>query len=99
MSDEEGGKKSGYRLEYAKSARSKCTGEPISRPLRRVSCNPLLTAIHASLSRHRTQAVRIFLIVMVVHYCSRLSRCKGTKIEKGELRFGSLVDFKGNTNL
>ncbi|KZT68398.1 zf-PARP-domain-containing protein [Daedalea quercina L-15889] len=50
MSDEEGGRKSGYRLEYASSGRSKCNG-------------PL--------------------------------PCKGTAIGKGELRFGSLVDFRG----
>ncbi|OSD02708.1 zf-PARP-domain-containing protein [Trametes coccinea BRFM310] len=53
MSEDEGGKKSGYRLEYAKQARAKCTGP---------------------------------------------KPCKGTKIEKGELRFGSLVDFRGNTS-
>ncbi|EPS95078.1 hypothetical protein FOMPIDRAFT_1038644 [Fomitopsis schrenkii] len=53
MSDEEGGKKSGYRLEYANSGRSKCNGP---------------------------------------------KPCKGTPIGKGELRFGSLVDFRGNTS-
>ncbi len=99
MSDEEGGKKSGYRLEYAKSARSKCTGEPTFLPLRPASCSPVLTAFHASPSRHRPEAVRISLVLPVVHYYSRSSRCKGTKIEKDELRFGSLVDIKGNTNL
>ncbi|CDO71198.1 hypothetical protein BN946_scf184845.g69 [Trametes cinnabarina] len=37
--------------------------------------------------------------VPVAFYASFARRsCKGTKIEKGELRFGSLVDFKGNTN-
>ncbi|PIL27746.1 transcription factor [Ganoderma sinense ZZ0214-1] len=53
MSDTEGGKKSGYRLEYASSSRSKCSGP---------------------------------------------KPCKGTPIGKGELRFGSLVDFRGNTS-
>ncbi|KAH9849562.1 hypothetical protein C2E23DRAFT_352102 [Lenzites betulinus] len=53
MSDTEGTKKSGYRLEYASSGRSKCNGP---------------------------------------------KPCKGTPIGKGELRFGSLVDFRGNTN-
>jgi len=53
MSDGEGGKKSGYRLEYASSARAKCKGP---------------------------------------------KPCAGTAIGKGELRVGSLVDFKGNTS-
>ncbi|KDQ60104.1 hypothetical protein JAAARDRAFT_125962 [Jaapia argillacea MUCL 33604] len=53
MSDGEGGKKSGYRLEYATSARAKCKGP---------------------------------------------KPCAGTTITKGELRFGSLVDFRGHTN-
>ncbi|KAI0694521.1 poly polymerase and DNA-ligase Zn-finger region-domain-containing protein [Cytidiella melzeri] len=54
MSDDEGGgKKSGYRLEYASSARAKCKGP---------------------------------------------KPCNGTAIAKGELRFGSLVDFRGNTS-
>ncbi|PCH44734.1 zf-PARP-domain-containing protein [Wolfiporia cocos MD-104 SS10] len=53
MSDEEGSKKSGYRLEYSPSARSKCTGP---------------------------------------------KPCKGTALGKGELRVGSLVDFRGNTS-
>jgi hypothetical protein len=53
MSDGEGGKKSGYRLEYASSARAKCKGP---------------------------------------------KPCAGTAIAKGELRVGSLVDFKGNTS-
>ncbi|KAI0088892.1 hypothetical protein BDY19DRAFT_946638 [Irpex rosettiformis] len=54
MSDDEGGsKKSGYRLEYATSARAKCKGP---------------------------------------------KPCSGTPITKGELRFGSLVDFRGNTS-
>jgi len=53
MSDDEGGKKSGYRLEYASSARAKCKGP---------------------------------------------KPCQGTQIGKGELRVGSLVDFKGNTS-
>ncbi|KAI0634798.1 poly polymerase and DNA-ligase Zn-finger region-domain-containing protein [Trametes polyzona] len=53
MSDTEGTKKSGYRLEYASSGRSKCNGP---------------------------------------------KPCKGTAIGKGELRFGSVVDFRGNTS-
>ncbi|KAI0765256.1 poly polymerase and DNA-ligase Zn-finger region-domain-containing protein [Fomes fomentarius] len=53
MSDNEGGKKSGYRLEYASSGRAKCTGP---------------------------------------------KPCKGTPIGKGELRFGSLIDFQGKTS-
>ncbi|KAI0360416.1 zf-PARP-domain-containing protein [Trametes cingulata] len=53
MSDNEGTKKSGYRLEYASSGRSKCNGP---------------------------------------------KPCKGTPIGKGELRFGSIVDFRGNTS-
>lgn len=37
---------------------------------------------------------------MPVLFRSPLTRpYPGTKIEKGELRFGSLVDFKGNTTL
>lgn len=52
MSDAEGEKKSGYRLEYAPSRQSKCSGP---------------------------------------------KPCTGTKIEKGALRMGSLIDFKGNT--
>ncbi|EKM56501.1 uncharacterized protein PHACADRAFT_253668 [Phanerochaete carnosa HHB-10118-sp] len=54
MSDnEESDKKSGYRLEYAGSARAKCKGP---------------------------------------------KPCAGTPIPKGALRFGSIVDFKGNTS-
>ncbi|KAJ7690163.1 hypothetical protein B0H16DRAFT_1589752 [Mycena metata] len=53
MSDNEGGKKGGYRLEYAKSSRAKCKG---GKP------------------------------------------CKGTTLEKGELRFGSLVEMMGKTS-
>ncbi|KAI0674578.1 poly polymerase and DNA-ligase Zn-finger region-domain-containing protein [Trametes maxima] len=53
MSDNEAPKKSGYRLEYASSSRSKCNGP---------------------------------------------KPCKGTSIGKGELRFGSVVDFRGNTS-
>lgn len=53
MSDTEGTKKSGYRLEYASSNRAKCKGP---------------------------------------------KPCQGTAIAKGELKFGSLVDFKGNTS-
>ncbi|TFK80952.1 zf-PARP-domain-containing protein [Polyporus arcularius HHB13444] len=52
MFDEQGGTKSGYRLEYARSGRSKCSGP---------------------------------------------TPCKGTTIERGELRFGSLVNIKGIT--
>ncbi|KAI0341288.1 zf-PARP-domain-containing protein [Trametopsis cervina] len=51
--DEGGGKKAGYRLEYANSARAKCKGP---------------------------------------------KPCNGTPIGKDELRFGSTVDFKGNTS-
>ncbi len=99
MSDTEGGKKSGYRLEYAPSARSKCNGEPTFPPLRPISHTSVLTAIHASPSRHRPQAVRVFQVVYVLNFSSRSHRCKGTPIGKGELRFGSLVDFRGNTTL
>lgn len=54
MSDDEGStKKSGYRLEYASSARAKCKGP---------------------------------------------KPCAGNAIGKGELRVGSLVDFRGKTN-
>ncbi|KAG2068407.1 zf-PARP-domain-containing protein [Suillus decipiens] len=54
MSDNEGTtKKSGYRLEYASSARSKCKGP---------------------------------------------KPCAGSPIAKGELRVGSVVDFRGNTS-
>ncbi|EIW77057.1 zf-PARP-domain-containing protein [Coniophora puteana RWD-64-598 SS2] len=54
MSDTEGsGKKSGYRLEYASSARAKCKGP---------------------------------------------KPCAGNTIGKGELRLGSIVDFRGNTS-
>lgn len=54
MSDnEEIGKKSGYRLEYASSARAKCKGP---------------------------------------------KPCAGSTIGKGELRLGSIVDFRGNTS-
>ncbi|KII91263.1 hypothetical protein PLICRDRAFT_105527, partial [Plicaturopsis crispa FD-325 SS-3] len=53
MSDNEGEKKSGYRLELASSSRAKCKG-PVP--------------------------------------------CKGTAIGKGELRMGSIVDFRGNTS-
>ncbi|KAL6301402.1 hypothetical protein BKA93DRAFT_901941 [Sparassis latifolia] len=53
MSDAEGTKKSGYRLEYAPSARGKCKGP---------------------------------------------KPCAGTSIGKGELKMGSLVDFRGNTS-
>lgn len=53
MSDSEGAKKSGYRLEYATSNRAKCKGP---------------------------------------------KPCQGTTITKGELKFGSLVDFRGNTS-
>ncbi|KAG2353537.1 hypothetical protein BDR07DRAFT_702010 [Suillus spraguei] len=54
MSDNEGTtKKSGYRLEYATSARSKCKGP---------------------------------------------KPCAGSPITKGELRVGSVVDFRGNTS-
>lgn len=54
MSDNEGTtKKSGYRLEYASSARSKCKGP---------------------------------------------KPCVGNPIAKGELRVGSVVDFRGNTS-
>ncbi|KAG2353646.1 poly polymerase and DNA-ligase Zn-finger region-domain-containing protein [Suillus spraguei] len=54
MSDNEGTtKKSGYRLEYATSARSKCKGP---------------------------------------------KPCAGALITKGELRVGSVVDFRGNTS-
>jgi len=53
MSDDEGNKKSGYRLEYSGSARAKCKGP---------------------------------------------KPCAGTPIAKGELRVGSLVDFRGNTS-
>ena len=99
MSDNEGGKKSVYRLEYASIGRSKCTGErylTIPSPFTRT---PVLTVFHASSSRHRTQTVRVNQVVMVVHYFSRLHRCKGTPIGKGELRFGSLIDFQGKTSL
>ncbi|EED79466.1 predicted protein [Postia placenta Mad-698-R] len=54
MSDQEGDKKSGYRLEYAASNRSVCKGP---------------------------------------------KPCNGTKITKGELRLGSVVDFRGNTTM
>ncbi|KAI0938411.1 hypothetical protein AcV5_000102 [Taiwanofungus camphoratus] len=50
MSDAEGGKKSGYRFEYAPSSRGKCKGP---------------------------------------------KPCSGTIIEKGELKAGTLVEFKG----
>ncbi|CCM01220.1 uncharacterized protein FIBRA_03268 [Fibroporia radiculosa] len=53
MSDDEGGRKTGYRLEYSSSSKAKCNGP---------------------------------------------KPCKGTKIEKEELRFGTLVDIKGNTS-
>ncbi|KLO15210.1 zf-PARP-domain-containing protein [Schizopora paradoxa] len=55
MSDDEGGatKKSGYRLEYASSARAKCKGP---------------------------------------------KPCSGTAIAKGQLRLGTIVDFRGNTS-
>ena len=99
MSDTEGGKKSGYRLEYASSSRAKCNGEPTFSPLRPTSHTSVLTAFHASPSRHRPQAVRLFEVVYAPDFSSRSRRCKGTQIGKGELRFGSLVDFRGNTNL
>ncbi|KAF9788554.1 hypothetical protein BJ322DRAFT_643949 [Thelephora terrestris] len=53
MSDTEETKKSGYRVEYAASARAKCKGP---------------------------------------------KPCAGTTLAKGDLRFGSLVDFKGRTS-
>ena len=59
MSDNEGGKKSGYRLEYASSGRSKCNGESNIRALPHPRLTTLPLAFHASLSRPRPQAVRL----------------------------------------
>ena len=99
MSDNEGGKKSGYRLEYASSARAKCNGEPTSSSLLPILHTLNHIAFHASFSRPRPEAVCPSKIVYVSGFYSRSRRCKGTAIGKGELRFGSLVDFRGNTSL
>lgn len=99
MSDNEGGKKSGYRLEYASSGRAKCTGEPTSSSLRPILRTLIIIAFYASPSRPRPETVRLFQVINVSGFYSRSRRCKGTAIGKGELRFGSLVDFRGNTSL
>lgn len=99
MSDNEGSKKSGYRLEYASSGRAKCTGECESSYTQLLTAILILTAFYASSSRHRSQTVRLHQVVAIVYQNSRSRRCKGTPIGKGELRFGSVVDFQGKTSL
>lgn len=75
MSGDEGGstKKSGYRLEYASSARAKCKGT------------------HSSIT---TTNLNLNFTPFIGP-----KPCAGTPITKGELRIGSIVDFKGNTSL
>lgn len=99
MSDTEGTKKTGYRLDYASSGRSKCKGASNPPVVWPIALNPALVAFHASFARHRSQAVRPIPALPLVHFFLPLFRCNGTAIGKGELRFGSLVDFRGNTSL
>lgn len=94
MSDNEGAtKKSGYRLEYASSARAKCKG-----------------VFGLTLSPQSRRDVDFFSFYKgakpctgkkVSNACMKSSYMGflGTPIPKGTLRVGSIVDFRGNTNL
>jgi hypothetical protein len=83
-------KPSGYRLEYALSARAKCKGHPpfIS------SFPPLLKP-----NRHNRPETMSRFVPSTPLISNPISLFLGTTIEKGQLRLGSLVDFRGNTSL
>jgi hypothetical protein len=92
MSDTEGTKKSGYRLEYASSSRAKCKGWRIMSHL------ILIVATHAS-DRSQTVLWSVVAFEDRLILLTRIPDLEGSVIQKDTLRFGTVVDFRGNTTL
>jgi flagellar biosynthesis GTPase FlhF len=93
MSDNEGAtKKSGYRLEYASSARSKCKG---------ASNLPWSPQVTPDADFSPREGAKPCSGKKASNACikSRYTRFLGTPIPKGALRMGSIVDIRGHTNL
>ena len=96
MSDVEE-KKSGYRLEYAKNNRAKCKGSFPSQLL--VSSIASLIVVRVlSLQGRNLAPVRDHFLISSEDF---ISQCLdlGTVLEKGVLKLGSVVDFRGHTSL
>jgi hypothetical protein len=96
MSDVEE-KKSGYRLEYAKNNRAKCKGSFPSQLL--ISSIAFLIVVRVlSLQGRNLAPVRDYSLLSsedLISQCLDL----GTVLEKGGLKLGSVVDFRGHTSL
>ena len=85
----------GYRVEYASSSRSKCKGASLRpfTPINNDVCPRCLPAPRPK-TMHRCHIFPL-LIYITHHVIFRV----GTAIGKGDLRFGTLVDFRGAKTL
>ena len=94
MSGTESVKKSGYRIEYASSARAKCKGTSLSQfP----SVHPIIVRLPSN-ALFRSQTVSRYSPQRLSFPAPLLtSRPSGTTLAKGDLRFG-YVDFWSSPN-
>jgi len=93
-------KRGGYRFEYASSGRSKCKGQIILfPPMFEISADDVLLNVLPLWLTSRSQTMQRYAYIncQFLYYFSHSS--SGTLINKGELRFGTLVDMKGMTSL
>ena len=91
MSDTEETKKSGYRVEYAASARAKCKGMSLSQFRSVHTHHSWLIVERVFRSQTVCRYSRQRLAFCYYFYSPSTSRSSGTTLTKGELRFGYAI--------